>query len=357
MSNLLYPISLIQRLRVTQLDRVIVDAFEDGNTAARRAWLAGYFKRRFEIQHAPLTQTEFNYLRDFWEARGQYDSFYFRDNVNREGNFNVRFSGALLKEFQGRGRPIVLTLDEVKASGVNVAAVAALTGATPIVWWDAHLEHYYQHTGTTYYTSTTNVADHLASYTSPWQAGTPALISPLGEGYKFDGTLWAKTSANISQLVGSSPDLTLFMIARASATTTIQHFVSIGDGGFGGFGLGLTNHGSWYPIRANTVDFVGDPGMANTPDTWTSVALAGWSSPAFYVNGVAGGSIASLNYSLGAGPMVFGGVNGGVRLANPGNAMTNANVGHALLFSSKLTAAQIRALHNLLGPAYGMTRV
>ncbi|MBC8094212.1 MAG: hypothetical protein H7Y43_00220 [Akkermansiaceae bacterium] len=358
MSNEFYPVSLIQKLRVTKQDRTIRDPFEDGSSGARRTWPAGYFKRRFEVTHSPLTRTEFNYLKEFYETHGTYGTFYFRDNVNQDGNALVRFAEPLLMEYQGAGRPVTVRLEETTAYGISPATVAAVAGATPVVWYDSTREMYYAHAGTTYYGATANAADRLTNYTSPWQAGTPAVTSPLADGYTFDGTLWAKTSANISQLSGTAPDMTIFLLARISATTSIQMLASVSCTGIFGnpnsVGIGLTDSGSFYPLESITSGFAGDPGIANSPaDTWKSVALAGWSSPALYVNAVSGGTGPFYNSrDYVAGPFAIGCSTLGTKIANPGNAMANCDIAHCMLFASKLTAAQVKALHNLFVPDF-----
>ena len=58
MSDVFYPLSLIAKQVNTRLNAVTADQFEDGTTATRLRWSAYNFKRRFELQHAPLTLAE-----------------------------------------------------------------------------------------------------------------------------------------------------------------------------------------------------------------------------------------------------------------------------------------------------------
>src|SRR5690349_16698129 len=114
MSNVFYPLSLIERLKSTRFERSLVDAFEDGTTSARNTWPAQYFKRRFTVMHSPLTASEWRYLRSFYSQRtGRKDAFWFRDNVHREGNASVRFAGELVSQFDGAARRVSFDLEEV----------------------------------------------------------------------------------------------------------------------------------------------------------------------------------------------------------------------------------------------------
>lgn len=354
MSDDLYPIGLIKRLRVLKADRTVRDTFEDGSTSTRRSWSTGYFKRTFDLLHSPLTETEFSYLRDFWDDHGTYDSFWFRDNVNHDGNARVRFVDPFPMEYQGRARLVSLRMEETAASWTR-SAVEYIAGELPIVWWDAGREIYYKHAGSILFPYTANVADRIVNYTAPWQAGTPAVNAGLADAYSFNGTLWAKTSINLAELTGTSPDMTLFLVAKASSTSTIQQFLTIGD--TTGVAIGLTEHNSWYALRSDVTSHIGDPGVANDNDEWTSVAITGWSSPALYVNTVSGGTPGFMAHSYGAGPAVLGARSNGGKIANPGNAMANCLVAHAMVFDVKLTANQVKSLHNLFAPQFAMDTV
>ena len=93
MSDVLYPLGPVGSLDVKRFDRTVFDEFEDGSTTARRLWTAKTFKRRFEISHQNLTETEMRKLGAFLAARdGRYDAFWFRDNWNRGGNAKVRLA-------------------------------------------------------------------------------------------------------------------------------------------------------------------------------------------------------------------------------------------------------------------------
>src|SRR6185295_10427091 len=96
MSDVFYPISGFKDIQVQYLDRTVKDEFEDGSESAMRLWPDKTFKRIFTCQHMPLSAQEFGYVKSFFSARsGQYDSFWFRDNVNRQGNAKVRLAKPL----------------------------------------------------------------------------------------------------------------------------------------------------------------------------------------------------------------------------------------------------------------------
>ena len=116
MTNVLYPLGLIEQLKVTPSTRVLSDVFEDGSTNTRLLYPAQNFKRHFVLQHAPLTLDEYRFLRSFHSQRGGlYDAFWFRDNVNRAGNARVRFAKPLPEEHNGVLFNTQTEMDEVAA--------------------------------------------------------------------------------------------------------------------------------------------------------------------------------------------------------------------------------------------------
>jgi hypothetical protein len=143
-----YPLAVTAGLEVTRINRVLADTFEDGSGSARRLWADRTFKRRFRIQHAPLLATELDALEGFYSRRnGPYDSFWFRDNVFRRGNAEVRFAGPL-RIAQSRGvRTVEVELEEIAPIVQNptLFELRTVLQMTPLWWWDANRALFYRH--------------------------------------------------------------------------------------------------------------------------------------------------------------------------------------------------------------------
>ena len=370
MSNLLYPIGLVQQLEIESDDRTLIDAFENGTTTARAYWQANNFKRRFLITHAPLKGGEFKYLKSFYNQRsGQFDSFWFRDNIGRGGNALVRFSQPLYEE-RGGGGLITLVkkfvnLDEVAPIRAfpEFDELTAAAGITPILWYDANREYYLQHCGSVILDPAGAAFDTMGNYPATWQGGSNLnLGNVLGQyqSYNFSGVEWAKTTANISQLSGTQPACTIFLIARHSTSTAYQRIFSTGTVGTNtALGFKLDGSGYYAPLLG-TADPSWSAAQANSPaDTWRSFAVA-WpassNTVSLYTNAALIGTQTATR-ALTNGPAALGANLDGTNICNPGNAMTNCNAAHVLLFPSALTLAQIKAVHNLLGYQYGLATV
>ncbi len=361
MSDLLYPISLIKAVEAQRSSRVVADDFEDGGTSTRRLWAAKNFKRRFTIKHSPLTEREMKALRSFYTQRdGAYDSFWFRDNVGRGGNAKVRFVNPLPEPRTGQAYPEVqIALDEVAPIRTlpELDEVTAAAGAAPLIWWDANRGRWYEHCGTTYKEST--IYDAVEAYPGVIQAGALPLGNVLGQWQHFapDGTFWAKTSGNVTGLVGTQPACTLFLIMRAATnagygvlwgvgTATNQQsicFIHNADGFYAGTSTG--------GVSSLT-------GFTNAPtNTWRSLAFTlpnGAATGSFYVNGAVVQEDGAIARNFAAGPafMAANPLGGSIE---PG--ATDCRIAHAMVFAAKLPLAQVKALHNLLGYQYGLATV
>jgi len=366
-SDVLYPLSLIEQLKVSRFDRTIGDDFDDGSTSTRRGWPAQYFKRQFALLHAPLTLQEYRYLRSFWSQRsGRYDAFWFRDNVNREGNASVRFAGQLAPDFKGSARRVQLGLEEVGAIRAlpEFDEVTVAAGSAPLFWWDANREFYYTHMGTVFRDLAVATYDSmLGTYRGYWQAGTNLnLGNVLGQyqHYAFTGTEWAKTASNVTELTGTQPAFTVFCIARHSTGAADQVLAAVGAAGSASsLGLALKSDNT-YRIFYGSI--TGSSGYTNSPaNTWRSLALTtalSSNSSNIYVNASLYATInPAVTRSYGAGPAALGAATDASLIANPANAMANANLAHVMMFAGTLTLAQVKALHNLLGYQYGLALV
>lgn len=355
MSNVLYPLSLIAKLRSSKFDRTLADEFEDGAVNTRRYWGAQEFKRRISIEHAPLTLAEYRYLRSFYSQRGRWDSFWLRDNVNRDGNVSVRFASELPTEYDGRGIRLALLFDEVAPIRAlpEWDEVATAAGATPLCWYDANREIYYSHAGTA--VSESNAYDAMLIQHPTWQAGSLPLGDSLSQyqHYAFTNSQWAKTSANLAGLTGSQPACTVFAIAKHGTISSKQVLFSVGAVGAGaGVGIAVSASNAYEPWIGGSETW-GTASFSNSPiSTWRSFAVT-WAdssnSANLYVNG-ATALTESETRVFTAGPAALG-------AAIDGTLKCNGNVAHVLVFAAQLTQNQVKAVHNLLGYQYGLATV
>jgi len=351
-----YPISLIHALQVTPVARVIGDQFEDGSTATRRVWAAQYFKRRFKVQHAPLTLAEWRYLRSFYSARnGTYDSFWFRDNVNRDGNALVRFASDLPHSFSGSARMVQLDLDEVSPVRAlpETEEVTTAAGRTPFVWYDANRELYYLHAGTAY--TEADTWDELAAYRAAWQGGTSLSLggtTAQAQYYQFAASQWAR-SGTVTALTGTQPAVTIFAIARHGTVSSKEVICGIGAMGSGkALGIAVAADNRYEPWIGGSETWTNARTNNSAINTWRSFAVvwaASSNTATLYTNAASVGADSNAR-SLTAGSLTLGS-------AIDGTLKCTGHVGQLLVFAGALTLAQIKAVHNLLGIQYGLSIV
>lgn len=360
MSDVFYPLSLIQQLVVSRVDRTVKDAFEDGSSAARRLWTAQYFKRRLALTHAPLTEAEFRTLRAFNTQRhGGYDSFWFRDNVHRTGNAKVRFASELPLQYQGRARMLNLQLEEVAAIRAlpEIEEVATAAGASPAFWFDANRELYYTHNGTTV-SGEAFARDEVQAYPAAWQGGTTL---PLGnttsqwQHYAFTASQWAKSGSNVSGPSGTQPVFSLFAIVRAgSAPVSNQVLFGIGTvGSTHALGLQYDSSGYFTPWIGGSAESWTTARVQNSAtNTWRSIAVS-WPASSNTASLTPNGGSAvteSKARSYTAGPVTIG-------AASDGTLKCTADVAHIMGFNRELSSGEVDALHNLFAHQFGLTLV
>ncbi|EEF62104.1 LamG-like jellyroll fold domain-containing protein [Pedosphaera parvula] len=365
MSNFIYPLGIIDKQKVTLLNTVVSDQFEDGTTMTRLLWSPQNFKRKFDITHGPLTLAEYRYLRSFYSQRsGMFDSFWYRDNVNRKGNASVRFASTLADDHDGVLFNTQITLNEVAAirtlpewDEVSMAASSA-----PILWYDANREFYLSHAG--------NLITEPAVYDSAnqhypgtWTAGSSLILDGSAsqyQSYSFTGGNWSD-SPRVVELAAGKPGCTIFAFCRHSSPVAVYRelLFSLGvEGTNKGIGLQLGAENYYAPWIGTdepfyTCRFVNDP-----PDTWRSIAVTfptGADGASMYVNAVAIPNTDGVGRAYQPGPAVFGTSPSHNYPANPAAAVTNANMAHVMVFNTALTVDQIKALHNLLGYQYGLS--
>ena len=355
MSAVFYPLSLIAKLKSSKADRTLQDSFEDGSTSARQLWLPQNFKRKFELTHAPLTPDEFRYLRSFYSARGTFDSFWFRDNVNRDGNAQCRFTQPFLPEYVGRGRPLTMQFEEIAPVRAlpEQEDILAAAGSSPVLFWDANRELYYLHAGTAYTPESANTWDTMRAFPGTWSASPMVLgnTTAQGQGYQFDGTRYAK-SASIAAMNGKT-EATIFCHALAQNDGTNKVAVIYGTSTSSGRCLGLyvTPTGFWYGFIGGGF---GTTNSFSNGAVWRSVALTvSGTTASLYSNGsLVGTETLGASLSLLTDVFTIGALNDGT---SP--LAANSLVGNALLFSSALSGPQIAALHNLFASQQGLATV
>jgi hypothetical protein len=354
MSDVMYPISLIREINIERMDRTLSDEFDDGSTNVRRYWDAQEFKRRLTLVHGHLTPQEFRYLRSFNSQReGRYDSFWFRDNIQRGGNMKVRFASPLPAPWSGGARQIQVSLEEVAPIRAlpEFDELATAAGATPLFWYDANREIYLNHMGTvtmegSFYDSQAGASGAVL------QAGTFPLANHLSQyqHYGFDGTAWGKTAANLSGLSGSQPACTVFAIAKHGTIASKQVLFGVGTMGAGAaVGIAISASNAYEPWIGGSETWGTATQSNGTNNTWRSLCVT-WAAASntanFYVNGAAA-LTESETRSYSAGPVSLG-------AAVDGSLKNVGNVAHCLAFAGQLTFAQVKAVHNLLGYQYGL---
>lgn len=365
MSSVFYPLGLIAKLTNTKFERTLVDPFESGATSTRRTWAAQNFKRHFKIAHAPLTAAEWRWLRSFYSQRnGMYDAFWFRDNVNRDGNAQVRFAAELQTDFMGAARLIQIDLDEIAPIRAlpEFDEVAAAAGVSPLFWYDPNRELWYQHIGNTLAPDPSAYDSQLA-YPAPWQSGSALNLGgslAQYQTYNFSGVEWAKTGGNIAGLAGSQPACTVFAIVRHSTAAAKQILFAVGAmGASHALGLALSAANYYEPWIGGSETWTNARQLNSAQNTYRSIAItwaASSNNATLYANAASNGTDSNTR-ALTAGPASLGAAIDGTLISNPANALTNANLAHAMIFPAALSLAQIKALHNLLGYQYGLAIV
>jgi hypothetical protein len=357
MSDVLYPLGFIANLTVQHVDRTLKDEFESGATSARALWAANNFKRRLSIQHAPLVFNEFQTLRAFHTGRsGMYDTFWFRDNVNRCGNVKARFANPLQIHRGPAVYDLRIDLEETAPiRGIpELAEVQTAAGSLPVFWWDANREIYISHMGVV--TKEAAAYDVGQKYAATWQNGGGLNLGNVLAQYQHylcTATEWARTPANIIELAGAQPATTILAITQQAAAASKQIIAGIGAMGSGAaLGIAISAANQYEPWIGGAETWAGAQFTNSAASTWRSVAAvwaAASNSATLYVNAASIGS-ASNTRSLTAGPAALG-------AAIDGTLKLDGKIAHLLAFNTALSLAQIKAIHNLLAYQYGMALV
>lgn len=363
MSTETYPLSGIGTLRVTPLNRVVTDEMESGITYSRRLWSAATFRRRFALSHPALTAAELSTLRDFHAARdGGYDSFYFRDNVNRTGQHEVRFEGAPAWAglADARQTDIALVESAPRRALPSLAELTTAAGTAPTIAWDANREIAIRHAGAWSYDGDGLWDVATGAHAGTWQAGTMGFGDSLAEDYQHfraEGTRWAKTAGNVG-LAGAQPACTLFALVRHSTCSAKQVLFAVGTVGTGAsLGIVLAADNRYEPWVGGSETWSTARSNNSAADTWRSVAVV-WTGSSnnatLYVN-AASVATEAVSRSFTDGPASLFAASGGT--LKSGSGLTKADLAHPMMIPAACTLAQVKALHNLLAYQFSLATV
>lgn len=365
-STYTYPISLTGGLDVRRVNRVLSDSFEDGSGSTRRLWANRTFKRRFRIQHAPLLPIELDALEGFYSQRnGPSDSFWFRDNVHRRGNAEVRFAGPLQVTQQRGERIVQVDLEEVTpiVQNPSLYELRSAAGASPLFWWDANRVMFYRHIDPAAVTMESTIECPLGLHRAVW---TPGALLPQGsltqwQYFKPQLNYHAKTGAAVPLTGGTQPGFTLFCFVRHSASATKQVIAAIGFPLAGeSIGLVLSAANVYEPWLGGAEVWAGPVQSNATADTWRSIAVsveAGSNDIYMYVNGVSVGNSNANARTFANGLASMGAATNGSLPVNSSGAATNADTAHLMMFNVPMPVITVKAIHNLFCYQFGLAVV
>lgn len=353
MSSVIYPVSAISSLSIEYMDGVLSDQFDDGSVNVRRRWAAQRFKRRFRVQHAPLSFNELKYLRSFYaERNGGYDSFFFRDNVNREGNAVVRFADRYVPEWSGGRRGLGVILEETSPVRAlpSFGEVTTAAGTAPLVWYDANREIYYKNAGETVNAEST-YWDVMQAYRPTMGNGVTMNVSGSDtaqyQSYA-SGTGLSKARASLTGLTGLP--WSIFCVKTDAHASWKSCWMAFGAATGDGFGLHTSTAGDTY-CGVPGGSAIGSLNTTIGAGVWASFAIVATSTAiSLYANGALVATNAQANTFSAGYFSVF----------NDPSFDTIAvagNLNHMMLVPAAMTLAQVKAVHNLVGYQYGIATV
>jgi hypothetical protein len=357
MSNeTLYPLGIGASVKLTAASAVVSDTFESGATATRRLWPTRNFKHRIQLSHPVLTVPESRALREFWDARdGKYGAFWIRDNVEREGNRQVRFASDLERAWQAGARGVDVTLAEIapRRSLPNLAEITTAAGTAPSIWLDANRQRGIWHINALT-TDTTLWDTVLASAGPTWASGSMDFGTTLEAAYQCIAGNGSRYAAGGTSISGATAAATVFLLVRAPNAGALQVPFAVGATASGAaLGIQITAANNWAPWIGGAEVWTGAE-SANTAATWRTVAVtwpAASNAATLYVNAALIGTVSNTR-SLTAGPASV--------LASPSGTLkagTGLDIAHAAYIPAECSLAQIKALHNLLAYQYGLAEV
>lgn len=375
MSNAFYPLGLIEDLKVERIDRTVIDTFEDGSSSANSIWGEKMFKRRFTVRHAPLSQAEFRYLRDFFVARsGRHDPFWFRDNVHRGGSSFVRLAQPVPERRGASGyyTGMELVLEQTapvrELVGVDevyeVLADGGFTSATLLAWWDANRTIYYRHAGTVYQEAVIPDMSGNGYHVQGVGGTAPPLLSAQiqNQAFLMNNTSYATgTAAGVTgPALVAQPIFSIFLLFMVNTGTyTGPKVLAAVGGGFSGQGtLGIQIEGSEIkPYVGASEVWTGAPFTEYAMHSACVVWTAGSNAATTYVDGVATAAGSNTRSYL-QNAFTFGATLNGSKIDFSGTGLYVPQV--LFIHNGAPDAATVKALHNLFVhqySAYGLATV
>ena len=362
MSDVFYPLGLIEKLNVQRVNRTLQDEFEDGSTVARRLWTAQYFKRRFTIDHAPLSYDEFRWLESFFAARdGQYDSFFFRDNTHRNGTARVRLASPFE---QDKGGALVYKPRIILEETSPTRALPAFDEVAGTVHYDPHRQIVYSHKGATFFESTVVDSSQGAAYPLTWssasQPPTPEFAGVQYPAFTGLNSIYAQSAANISNVTGlSQPAFILFVICRCENASARRMLFSLGTtAATQAMGLQIDASNNIKPYLGSTETWTNCV-HANTNNQWVSIAIgaaSGSNDMYMWVNGVIKTLDTNTRSFVNGLATMFAAPDLTLKVAS-GTIELGQVVLYANFTNSTLAQVIVRAWHNLFRYQYGLAAV
>lgn len=367
MSDVAYPMGLLAACDVDMIDRTIADTFEDGSTSARQLWPDKYFKRRFTLQHAPLTTLEFRAVRSFLSARsGRYDSFWFRDNVNRGGQAKVRLANGFPISREPSGAyPLKLVFEEVAPTRVLPDLDELYTAATadfPVLWLDADRQVYNPGaaapSGAIY--SSTAIYDnpiHQSQDMVQSAIDNPFTTYSMISGYDSSQYTWFAGGTAVSQrdyvnVSGAKKPFTFFAAVRSASTAARKAIFSINGSGGERLGIEIDASNNFVPLLDGSATWT-NAKAANPSDTWCSVAVK-WASnsnnASLYLNGALVGTDSNTRTAFDYKGTLY-------RDLAASFAVWSGRLGQLIQWNAALSDADITRVHNLFAHKYGYAEV
>jgi len=373
MSDIFYPMAGFRDLQVQYMDRTMKDEFEDGSESAMRLWPDKFFKRQFTAQHYQLSAQEFGYVKSFFTARsGQYDSFWFRDNVNRQGNAKVRLSKPLAVKRNGQ------IVYDVSMEMREIAPVRMLVELNEVIdvagnlyfWWDANRATYFRTRPSgladvsTVAALESTVWDSSYNGIKPaWNTADPNLFVDSENSqynyFEFGNVIssrFARSTFTLPFATGK-PSLTMFIIAKIDGASAVKRVLaSIGAlGATKAFGIQCDTDGFLKPWFGATETWTNGKFAADS--NWHSIAvsrMSGSDTVGFAIDGAfvgtdtLAGSLTDNGFALGSAPDASG--------TYPLYTDTLGQIAHVICCTS-LDVTPMAALHNLFAHQYGLTPV
>jgi len=371
MSEEFYPLSGIEALSVNPLNRVETDEMEDGSETSRNLWADKMFKREIDLKHTPLTDQEAIVLRDFYtERNGSKDSFWFRDNVNRDGNYRVRFTGGTKYERMTAATKVDVTMRQIAATKARVtlpriiAATGGIRDQVPF-WFDADKSKHWIHNYSEQHEQNWFNAGALAGVDAVHQTQNLAAQVYVATDKFHNARIIGGTNAKYitanaiakGDYIAPGSQARGLWFAMVKLPTHASKRVICGIGtvaALSAMGIAIAADNRIEPWLGGAETFTNARFNNSTANTWRSVAVAFEGSDCtLYVNGVSIGTDAIVGRTYVDGKLSLGCAPDGTLALTSGISYLQ----HAMLLSDDFDATVVANLHNLFAANFGLATV